>query len=266
MLSRLLTRREQLVLTALAAGLLLGSVTLYATRQPGEAPAMQAAPGAGAEFRFASRPSVEVASVEPSPTPPAPVAAQAPVPAAAPETPATVTVSVRGAVTSPGVFELKAGSRVDEAIGRAGGALDEANLDDINLAAPLIDGTTLTVPRLYDPRDRAARYAQAAPAPNPPEYTLSGWRRQPDAASGAASLPAAVGVAAPKDLPGNELIDLNTATEEQLQSLPGIGPKLAADIVRFRESGAFARVDDIVNVSGIGPKRLEAIRPFVTVK
>jgi competence protein ComEA len=71
----------------------------------------------------------------------------------------------------------------------------------------------------------------------------------------------------PKKLPPRSSIDLNSATEQELMRLPGIGPQVAARIVQHRdEHGAFASVDDLLDVRGIGPKKLEAVRPFVTVQ
>jgi competence protein ComEA len=115
---------------------------------------------------------------------------------------------------------------------------------------------------------------QPVSVPNPPEYTISGWRARSARAVPAES-PAAVGAtvdampartAAPPAESNPDAIDLNTATEDELASLPGIGPKLASEIARYRSHSPFTRVDDVMNVSGIGPKRLDAMRPFVTVK
>ncbi|MDX9971729.1 MAG: ComEA family DNA-binding protein [FCB group bacterium] len=254
MLSKLLTRREQLVLLALAGGLLVGSVTLYAFRNKAE-------PELAEALTFAPSPShsVETPPVRPPEAvaePEAPLAATVP-PVAEP----VVAVSVRGAVTQPGVYEFSPGARVQEAVDRAGGTLDTADLSDLNLAARLLDGTTLTVPEAPEANGRiAARSCNVWPD-NPPEYTISGWRNSP-----AASSPAAAPGAAPAERAATGLMDLNTASETELQSLPGIGPKLASQIVQYRAETRFARVEDLEQVSGIGPKKLESIRPFVTVR
>jgi competence protein ComEA len=177
-------------------------------------------------------------------------------------------VAVSGAVHLPGTYGFDMGDRVADALGRAGGARDDANLADINLAAPLIDGTTLPVPALpvAGVRGGTLTMRRAAPAPPvPAAYTLSGWRPPPPPAvvpaPGAVATGAdpAVAPAETTTLPG---IDLNKATKEQLESLPGIGPVLASRILEERSRGRFQSIDDLQRVSGIGPKRLEALRPL----
>lgn len=133
-----------------------------------------------------------------------------------------VTVYVVGAVRHAGVFVLPAGSRARDAIRRAGGALRRADLSQLNLALRLADGEMVSVPR------RGAASAL------------------PTTAAGAAT-PA--------------IVHLNSATLEQLDGLDGIGPSLAARIVAWRtEHGGFHTIDDLGEVSGIGPARLEALR------
>jgi len=101
------------------------------------------------------------------------------------------------------------------------------------------------------------RGAPAQPL-NPPQYTLSGWR--PPAVRASAATPGASTASA------TTRINLNTATQEELETLPGIGPKLAERIMEFRKHTPFRSVNDLDFVSGIGPKRLEALRPEVTVE
>jgi competence protein ComEA len=140
----------------------------------------------------------------------------------------TVVVHVSGAVGVPGVHELPAGSRVVDALAAAGGATADADVDAINLAAPVRDGERVHVPR-------------------PGEVGIT---------------PAGAGI----DGGGDGPIDLNRATVEQLDGLPGIGPSTAAAIVAHRERhGPFASVDDLEAVRGIGPAKLEAIRAEVTL-
>lgn len=136
-------------------------------------------------------------------------------------------VHVTGAVTSPGVVEVDATARVRDAIDAAGGALGRADLDAINLAAPLDDGAQIHVPAIG-------------------EITTAGF-------------------AAPAGGPMTP-IDLNTADETALDSLPGIGPSTAAAIVeRRRQIGRFVTVDDLLDVPGIGPAKVEALRDLVRV-
>lgn len=147
---------------------------------------------------------------------------------------APVIVDVTGRVRRPGVYEFPAGSRVIDAIERAGGPTANAVLSALNLAAPLADGQQILVP---GPRDVIA-------------------------APGAAGLPA------PSAVPGapGSLINVNTADATALEALPGVGEVTAAAIVQHRtEHGPFATVDQLEDVSGIGPATLEEIRPHVTV-
>ena len=134
---------------------------------------------------------------------------------------ADVVVDVTGAVRRPGVYRMPAGSRVNDAVARAGGAEPRALLEAINLAARLADGQQVVVPS-----------------------------RGPGGA-------VAVAGAASEDAP----ISLGTATVEQLDTIEGIGPVTAADIVEFRdEHGGLASVDQLDQVSGIGPATMEALR------
>jgi competence protein ComEA len=137
-----------------------------------------------------------------------------------------VVVDVVGAVRRPGLYRLAQGSRIADALTRAGGATAKADLAQVNLAAPLADGEQVVVPR-----------RGAVPAPGA------------GSASGASD-------AAP--------VQLSTATLEQLDSLPGVGPVTAQKILDYRqEHGAFQSVDELDAVSGIGPKRLEQLRELV---
>jgi competence protein ComEA len=136
--------------------------------------------------------------------------------------PAALVVHVVGAVRRPGLYRLKEGSRIADAVARAGGATRRADVSLVNLAAPVADGAQVVVPR-----------------------------RTPAAAAGSGA--AAEAPAGP--------LHLNTATLEQLDELPGIGPATAQKILDFRdEHGAFTSVDELDAVPGIGPARLEQLR------
>lgn len=157
-------------------------------------------------------------------------------------------VHVVGQVRKPGVVRLPAGSRVNDAVAAAGGALDAADLTRVNLARVLVDGEQLFVPR---PGEELPAEVAAAPA---------GGGRAGQAGEGAdvTGAGAAAGQGAP--------LNLNTATSAQLQELPGVGPVLAGRILQWREeNGRFSSVDELGEVSGIGPKVLERLRPLVTL-
>ncbi len=142
-----------------------------------------------------------------------------------------LTVHVAGAVRRPGVYRLRSGARVDDAVQRAGGAKRRADLGGLNLAAELEDGRQVLVP------ERAARGSAGAVAPV--------------AGAGAA--------------PGQPL-NINTATLEQLDTLSGIGPLTAQKILDFREErGGFGSIEELGEIPGIGDKRLASLREEVTL-
>jgi competence protein ComEA len=168
------------------------------------------------------------------------------------------------------MYKLKDGARVQDLLDAAHGVREDGDLSDINLAARVIDGTTLTVPsRATASREGTKlriRSGESAAALNLPEYTISGWRPaevKPAGQTPATEAPAHAGVPAAAAPSG--LIDLNTATQAALESLPGIGPKTAEKIIAYRTRVPFRSVDDLANVNGIGPKKLEAVRSLVTV-
>lgn len=136
-----------------------------------------------------------------------------------------VVVDVVGAVRRPGLYRLPQSARIADAVARAGGSTSKADLAQVNLAAPLADGEQIVVP------------GRGASAP-------------------AGTAPAAASSSAP--------VQLSTATLEQLDSLPGVGPVTAQKILDYRqEHGAFHSVDELDAVPGIGPKRLDQLRDLV---
>jgi competence protein ComEA len=153
-----------------------------------------------------------------------------------------VTVHVAGAVRRPGLYRLPAGSRVNDALRRAGGAGRTADLTAVNLAAKLEDGRQILVPRRPPAAARGAPVAAAGGS----------------AAGGGSTVAAPGAPAAP--------INLNTATLEQLDTLDGVGPGIAQRILNYREQhGGFRRVEELGEVPGIGDKRLATLTPLVTV-
>ncbi|HEY69136.1 MAG TPA: ComEA family DNA-binding protein [Anaerolineae bacterium] len=148
-----------------------------------------------------------------------------------PPTPGPVQVHVCGAVNQPGVYALPRGSIVEHAIEAAGGFTPEAVPSALNLAAVLEDGQKVHVP---EQENHAVSIASSA-------YTTV------DPAPG-------------------ELININTATASELDLLPGIGPSLANNIIEHRQNyGPFTSIEDIINVSGIGPAKFAELRDLITV-
>lgn len=138
-------------------------------------------------------------------------------------------IDVAGAVRRPGLYRLRSGSRIDDAIAAAGGATAKAQLDTVNLAAPIADGEQVVVPR------RGVAGAAAAAAGGP-------------AAGSSPSAP----------------LDLNSATLEQLENLPGIGPVTAQKILDYRrQHGSFHAVAELQGVPGIGPAHMAQLKGLV---
>lgn len=173
-----------------------------------------------------------------------------------------VRVHVAGAVNNPGVYTLPANGRAVDAIAAASGSAADADLDRVNLAGELTDGMQLYVPR---------RGETAAPAPIQP-HTGTAQGASQGASQGGGSQPqrtlnpsggtGTTGTSAASQ--GS--VNINTATAEQLQSLPRIGPAMAQRIITWREAhGGFRSVDELDAVPGIGPTLLETLRPLVTV-
>ena len=150
-----------------------------------------------------------------------------------------IVVDVVGAVARPGLHELPAASRIADAVAAAGGLTPEADRMRLNLAEPLSDGSRLWVPAVGE---------GAGPEVVLPTAGASDAGRA-GAAGGRAGAP----------------LNVNTAEAAALEALPGIGPALAAAIVEHRRrAGPFATIDELVDVSGIGPAKLEQIRPLAT--
>jgi competence protein ComEA len=161
-------------------------------------------------------------------------------------------VHVAGAVRRPGVYRLPAHARVAAALDAAGGPLRRADLARVNLAAPVADGQQVVVPL----RARAGAQAAAAGSGAASSGAAPTPAGAPATATGAAGAQDAAAGAAP--------ISLSSATAAELETLPGIGPAIAGRIVAYREAnGGFRSVEELTQVDGIGPKRLEALRGAV---
>lgn len=167
-------------------------------------------------------------------------------PSAGPAPP--VVVSVVGLVHTPGLVTLAPGARIDDALKAAGGPLDGADTIGLNMARQVSDGEQIVV--------------GIAPAKGQPAALGSSVN-----SGAAAATPAVPSKPAPSPTTRRgEVLDLNTATVQQLDGLPGIGPVTAAAIVAWRDAnGRFSSVDQLAEVDGIGPARLEKLRPLLRV-
>ena len=153
-----------------------------------------------------------------------------------------IRVQVSGAVLAPGVYTMAEGDRVMDAIAAAEGVQPGADLAAINLAQRVFDEAHYHVPSLGETPSSPLSVGTSSIA----DETRT--------------------VRIPQGRPVSPLVDINTAASEELESLPGIGPVMAGRIIAHRETnGPFATVDAVLDVSGIGPKTLESLRPLVTV-
>ncbi len=151
-----------------------------------------------------------------------------------PPTPPPILIHVAGAVNSPGVYALDPGSRVADALAAAGGLQPQGDPLRLNLAARLSDGDQVRVPALQP------ESAGAAPSPDPGSSTANE--------------------------PVYQEIDLNTATQAELENLPGIGPATAIKIIDYRTTnGLFRSPEDLQKVSGIGPATYDRLKDLITV-
>jgi competence protein ComEA len=147
-----------------------------------------------------------------------------------PPTPAPLVIHVTGAINQPGVYELPQGSRVRDAIAAAGGFGLNADAQQLNLAAVLVDGQRILVPEIIPVSTETSRSGEINLLPNFP-------------------------------------VDINSATQTELEALPEIGPKTAEKIIAYRnEHGRFTSIEEIQNVDGIGPATYEAIKELIIVR
>ncbi|MEY2568029.1 MAG: competence protein ComEA [Actinomycetota bacterium] len=158
-----------------------------------------------------------------------PAAAAPGAPGGVSTTATAATAHAAGAILRPGVYRLPPGARVTDLIDAAGGPTGDADLDQLNLAAPVADGERVYVPHRGEAPPPVSNGGGAAGAPMGP-------------------------------------VDLNTATADQLDTLPGVGPATAQAILQYRsEHGRFRSVDDLLDVPGIGDAKLEHLRALVKV-
>lgn len=162
------------------------------------------------------------------------------VPEAVPPPTVEVVVHVAGAVNAGGVYRLEEGARVLDAVAAAGGMTAAADQDAVNLAAPVRDGERVYVPRI----------GQAVPV----------------VVTGAGGGSAGSGADGDTDTTPTSPVNINSAAADELDSLPGVGPATAAAIIAHRDQyGPFGSIEDLADVRGIGPSKLDALRGLVTI-
>ena len=157
----------------------------------------------------------------------------------------SLVVYVCGAVSEPGVYELSFGSRINDAVIAAGGFSDEADTTYVNLAAEISDGAKLRIPTLVETEEIKGKGNVLSEEFNSFDKT---------------------GLDVDAKSVNNELININSATEEELKTLPGIGDSIAARIVKYRQqNGKFNSIEDIMKISGIKDKLFSKIKEYITV-
>lgn len=156
-----------------------------------------------------------------------------------------IRVQVDGAVKNPGVYTFKSGQRVEDALKAAGGPAEAANLDGLNRSAKLLDAVPISIPsegdaETFDTQSPySTTYVQSNAAPAEPKS-----KDKPEISAGT--------------------ISINTASQQEFESLPGIGPSIASRILQFRmDNKGFKSIEDLDKVKGIGPKLMAKIRPFL---
>jgi competence protein ComEA len=234
--NRLMTNKEMLLIGLLAGSILLGAGTLLITNRGQEAAPYPVEEAPAAIPAGAAGTSAEEVSGS----------SQA----------ERIVVEVKGAVREPGVYEMQPGQRVDDLLTAAGGVLSDADLSGINRAAHVIDATTLVVPRegadAMPPAAPGASIEEYATLANPAGYTVAGGTMAGMAQTGGSGQ--------------GGLVNINTASQAQLETLPRVGPVTARKIIEYRERSPFRAVEDLTQIHGIGEKTLENLRPHVTVR
>lgn len=253
------TRVRWTMIVVFALALAAGGATLITNRRNAPPPIMVTGP-----------PSVPVTPVQAIPISTVPPAKLPKTKSAGMETPTPsvpaqtlLYVHVAGAVKSPSLYQLPPNSRVWHAIKAAGGATSKADLDAINLAEKIHDGE-----KIYVPAKSAARpVAAAAPASTDAVAPVPVMSKASAPSVSHKTSGAKAGVSGkPGKLmsPAQGMVDLNTASAEQLEELPGIGPAMAARILAYRQqAGGFQKTEDLMSVGGIGEKKYARIAPFV---
>ena len=152
-----------------------------------------------------------------------------------------IAIHITGSVNTPGVVRVKEGSRIEDVIEAAGGLTEDADITNVNLAYMVNDGIKIRIPSINDDFDDEDDYIL--------EDNGSGVVISDDSSSSSSSK-----------------VNINTATQTELETLSGIGPSLATKIIEYRESnGKFTSIEDIKNVSGIGDSKCERIKDYIEV-
>ena len=168
----------------------------------------------------------------------------------------TIIVHVEGAVNKPGVYELRINSRIADAIEKAEGVTQEAVTNEINLAYKLEDGMKIHIPTAQEYEEQK-KQKEESNGTDDIQYitTNSGLNDESDKNSNNSNI-----------VEKNSKVNINTATQTELETLPGIGPSTSAKIIEFREkNGKFKSIEDLKNVSGIGDVKFDNIKDKIEI-
>jgi competence protein ComEA len=252
-------RRVQLTIGIIALLVLLGGgVGLMAAHRPTPPPIVIMSPSSTAA------PSVTASS---APAVPASVPPTTPIPAL--ET--RYYVHVAGAVRNPSLYLLPPGSRVMQAIKAAGGPTSKADLDAVNLAEKVKDGEKIYIPN----KAPVTQAAMVVPPGNRIGHDSSETSPTPSVAAPTVSTPTKITKSAKGSTsksnkltsPSQGQININTAGTEQLERLPGVGPAMAGRILAYRQqAGGFQKIEELQEISGIGPKKYAKIAPLIKLQ
>lgn len=155
-----------------------------------------------------------------------------------------IIVHITGGVNKPGIVKLKENSRIEDAIEAAGGLTEDSDISEVNLAYMLEDGIKIRIPMIDDDSD----------ASDKEDYITEDSGKNVILENNSESFSSSV-------------VNINKATQTELETLPGIGPSLATKIIEYRESkGEFSKKEDIKNVTGIGDSKYASMEDFITVK
>lgn len=169
-------------------------------------------------------------------------------------------VYITGEVNNPGVVVLNEGSRIVDAIEAAGGVTGKANISKVNLVYVLLDGMKVNIPSDNDLKKNSNyEYITMSSGDDKSDENISGTTANN---KGNTTDSNDKNVSAFKQ----SIVNINTATQTELETLPGIGPSIALNIINYRkENGKFANVEDIKNVSGIGDSKFENIKKYIVI-
>ncbi|MCW3099787.1 MAG: competence protein ComEA helix-hairpin-helix repeat region [Chthonomonadaceae bacterium] len=175
-----------------------------------------------------------------------------------------IVVHVAGAVKKPGVYHLQPGARNDDAVHAAGGFTAAANADAVNLAANSEDGSQLYIPTRAEHPSGGDTTHDSAVTPSVSTVEASGSASHPAGSKSGGKSSHSSGKFSD---PSQGQVNLNTADAAQLQHIPGIGPAMAERILAYRRTaGRFQSPDELLQISGIGDKKFQKMKPYLTVR